>query len=55
MPQYPKEIEVQRVTNLVRGFGWEKIKEEVQGKKLVLTLEKEFLTDEELTETVVPD
>ena len=55
MPEYPKEIEVQRVMNLVRGFGWEKIREEVQGKKLVITIEKEFLTDEELTETSVPD
>jgi len=48
MPEYPKEIEVERVTNLIRGFGWEKAKEEVVGEYLILTIKKKFLTPAEL-------
>jgi hypothetical protein len=36
----PKEIEVQRMMNLVRGFGWEKVKEESDADKVRVTLEK---------------
>lgn len=43
MPEYPREIEVERVTNLVRGFGWEVIKQEVVGDELIMTLKKKFL------------
>ena len=46
MPEYPREIEVERVINLVRGFGWEKIKEEVIGDELIITLKKKFLKTE---------
>ena len=50
MPEYPKEIEVERVTNLVRGFGWEKVKEEVVGEDLILTIKKKFLAPSEVAE-----
>ena len=43
MPEYPKELEIERVTNLVRGFGWEMIKQEVIGEDLQITLKKKFL------------
>jgi len=50
MPEYPKEIEVERVVNLIRGFGWEKIKEEIVGEELILTIKKKFLKTTEVTE-----
>lgn len=46
MPEYTKEIEVERVTNLVRGFGWEVIRQEVIGEELHITLKKKFLKHE---------
>lgn len=52
MPEYPKEIEVERVANLIRGFGWEITKQEIIGEELILTIKKKFLaTPEEITET----
>lgn len=47
MPEFPREIEIDRIMNLVRGFGWEKVKEELIGKELHLTIKKIFLTEEE--------
>lgn len=34
------EIEVERVMNLVRGFGWEKVKEEVIDDELHIEIKK---------------
>lgn len=34
------EIEVERVMNLVRGFGWEKIKEEIIDDEIHLEIKK---------------
>lgn len=48
MAELPREIEIQRVMNLVQGFGWVKTKEEVVGTKAVLTIEKELFTEEEV-------
>ena len=50
MPEYPKEIEVERIVNLIRGFGWEKTREEIVGDKLILTIEKKFLAPSEVAE-----
>jgi len=50
MPEYPKELEIERVTNLIRGFGWEKVKEEVVGEDLILTIKKKFLKPTEVAE-----
>lgn len=47
---YPIELDVQRVMNLVTGFGWEKVKEEVIGQDVVVTIKKTVLSEE----TVVP-
>ena len=55
MPELPREIEIMRVMNLVQGFGWVKIKEEVVGTKAVLTIEKNMFTEEEVGGAIVPD
>lgn len=34
------EIEVERVMNLVRGFGWEKVKEEIIDDEIHLEIKK---------------
>lgn len=49
MEAYTREIEVQRVMNLVGGFGWEKVKEEIVGKDLVITVKKTILSESEVT------
>ena len=46
MVAYPREIEIERLLNLVRGFGWESIKEEVIGDELHVTIKKKFLKPE---------
>jgi len=51
---YPKELEVQRVMNLVSGFGWEKVREEVVEKDVVITIKKTILDDEDLESGPVP-
>jgi len=40
----PREIEVMRVMNLVQGFGWTKVKEELVGTKVQITIEKEVVS-----------
>lgn len=51
MPQYPKEVEVERIMNLVRNFGWEKVKEEQINDDLHITIKKSFPVEvEEVTE-----
>ena len=42
MPQYAKEVEVERIMNLVRNFGWEKVKEEQIDDDLLITVKKKF-------------
>lgn len=36
----PIDIEVGRVMNLVRGFGWEKREQRLDGDKVVIVIEK---------------
>ena len=38
----PREIEVQRIENLVRGFQWVKVREESEGNKVRVTFEKDL-------------
>jgi len=49
-----KSIEVERLVNLVRGFGWEKIKEETKGKEVHITVKKELLTAAEAVGSGTP-
>lgn len=54
MPEFPREVEIQRVINLVQGFGWEKVKEEMVGQYIQLTIRKKLLEESDITETGVP-
>ena len=40
MEQAQIRIEIERIVNLVAGFGWTKVKEEVLEGKVIITLEK---------------
>ena len=40
MQEVQRVIEMERIVNLARGFGWEKIEEKVVGDKITLTIEK---------------
>jgi len=42
----PKEIEIERMMNLVRGFGWVKVKEELIGDEVHITLGKKLIESE---------
>lgn len=53
-PVFPREIEVERIMNLVRGFGWEKEREELIGQDLKLTITKKLVTEEEAERGVAP-
>lgn len=54
MADYPKEIEINRLMNVAKTFGWEKVKEEVIGQDVMITLKKELMKDEEVGETAIP-
>jgi len=49
MDALPREIEVQRVMNLVRGFGWEKEREEMVGGFIKITISKKIMSEEEVS------
>ena len=51
MPEINVVMEVERVMNLVRGFGWEKIKEERVDNYLDITIRKKVV----LTEGVIEE
>ena len=42
---YPVEIEVERIMNVVRGFGWAEVKREVIEDELILTVKKKVMTE----------
>ena len=54
MADYPKEIEIDRLMNVAKTFGWEKVKEEVIGQDIVITVKKPILKEESVSEIVVP-
>jgi len=51
MPDINVAMEVERVMNLVRGFGWEKVKEERVDNYLDITIRKKVV----LTEGVIEE
>ena len=53
-PVFPREIEIERIMNLVRGFGWEKESESLIGTELKLTIRKELITEEEAEKGLAP-
>lgn len=42
MPEFPREVEIERIMNLVRNFGWEKISETQENDAIILTLKKKY-------------
>ncbi|MBA7494457.1 hypothetical protein ES702_05033 [subsurface metagenome] len=54
MAEYPKELEIDRLMNVAKTFGWEKVKEEVIGLDVVITIKKEVMKEEEVSETRIP-
>jgi len=40
MEMIQRTLEVERVVNLIAAFGWKVVKEEVEGDKIVITIEK---------------
>lgn len=51
---YPRELEVERVLNVVRGFGWEKVSEELKGEELFLTIKRPFKSPEATSTEDIP-
>ena len=39
-PSVEKTLEIERAVNLLKGFGWEKVKEESDADKVALTFVK---------------
>jgi len=54
MADYPKEIEINRLMNAAKVFGWEKVKEEVVGQDVLVTVKKQLLKEEAVSETAIP-
>jgi len=54
MTDYPKEIEIDRLMNVVKVFGWVKVKEEVIGQEVFVTVKKTLLTEEAVSQAGVP-
>jgi len=54
MADYPKEIEINRLMNAAKVFGWDKVKEEVVGQEVFVTVKKTLLSEEAVSETAVP-
>jgi len=54
MAEYPKELEINRLMNVAKTFGWEKAKEEVIGQEIHITVKKTLMKEEEVSETAVP-
>jgi hypothetical protein len=42
MASLPVDVEIERLLNLIRGFGWEKEKEEISKEEIVLTIKKKI-------------
>ena len=40
MANLPISLEIERLVNLVKGFGWEKTSEKIEDGKVTVTLEK---------------
>jgi len=54
MADYPKEIEINRLMNAAQVFGWDKVKEEIIGQEVHVTVKKALMKEEQVAETAVP-
>ena len=46
MDDTQKRLEVERIVNLIRGFGWEKVSEDIDDKFIVLRIQKSLVQPE---------
>lgn len=44
MAELPMTLEIERLMNLVRNFGWEKTEEKIVDGKMVIVLQKTMTT-----------
>lgn len=51
MPEIPTSLEIDRVVNFIRGFGWEKKKEIVTDTEIELTIIKKKIVVPSATPT----
>jgi len=54
MADYPKEIEIDRLMNVVKVFEWVKVKEEVIGQEVFVTVKKKLLSEEAVSQEGIP-
>lgn len=45
MPTLPVDLEIDRLMNLIRGFGWEETNREVGPSVIVITIKKKIPTE----------
>lgn len=45
MATLPVDLEIDRLMNLIRGFGWEMEKKEITDKEIKLVIKKEITTE----------
>ena len=42
MANLPADIEIDRLLNLIRGFGWEMEKKEISEEEIIITIKKKI-------------
>ena len=42
MANLPADIEIDRLLNLIRGFGWEEQKKEISEEEIIITIKKKI-------------
>ena len=42
MANLPADIEIDRLLNLIRGFGWEMEKKEISDEEIIMTIKKKI-------------
>ncbi len=42
MANLPADIEIDRLLNLIRGFGWEMEKKEISDEEIIITIKKKI-------------
>lgn len=44
MTTLPPDIEIDRLLNLIRGFGWEMTSKEITDEEIIVTIKKKIIT-----------
>lgn len=45
MAALPVDIEIERLLNLIRGFGWEMVSKEIKEEEATITIKKKIPTE----------